>query len=127
MATALPRNPTDPKRYTRYNGKHEFESFYLSDWKGLTKEQLKIMKDVWPHLVDENSCLTVESLPDGRRKLTFDNPNVKIICDPRDELTQRRAQEQLIREAAKPLELTRSPLRNLVARVSMRLRHHGYM
>jgi hypothetical protein len=83
--------------------------------------------DIFPQLVNDNSYLLVETLPGDLRKLTFINSNVKIVCDPRDELTQKKAQEQVIGLAVARLGLTRSPFRNLVARISMYLRQLGYM
>jgi hypothetical protein len=126
-AKGLPRDPTNPARFKHYHGKMEFELFYLSDWKGLTQDQIKIMRDVWPHLVRSDSWLVVESLPDGRSKLTFRNANVMIVCDPRDDDSQKKAREQLIGCAAKKLGLTRSPFRNLVARTMLYLSHFGYI
>lgn len=126
-AKGLPKDPTDPTRYTRYIGKREFEQLYMSDWKGLTQDQVMVLKNVWPNMVDADSIVTVEALSDGRRKLTFSKANVLIVCDPRESTLQNQAREQLIGVGVKPLGLTRSPYRNTVARIAMRLRHFGYM
>jgi hypothetical protein len=123
----LPKNPIDPDRFTAHHGKSAFQCFYLNSWAGLTPQQIHVMKDVWPHIVDDNSVLIVEELPNNQRKLTFSNDHVTIICDPRDKVLRRQARESLLSAATKNLELTRTKSRGLVERIVRYLGHHGYM
>lgn len=126
-AKGLPKDPLDSDRYKAYHGIDGFKDYRDNDAKRLSHEQINMVIDILPKLVDEDSLLIVETLPGDLRKLTFKNAYITIICDPRVRELQLQAREQMLAESFKPLELTRSKSRSLIARTMRYLRHHGYM